>query len=407
MSTDKTKIIPADKPNVLMWTILIIALVQMPVLALTPAIHLIQTNAFPDRSLAEVQTVMGLANLVAPLTSIFVALLINRGRATKKGAVVIGLISLSLTGLFAVFQHTMFWNFIALSVFLGLSMGCFMTNAFGLMFDNFDDKFRQKVAGYQTSAINLGGIIFSLAGGVLATVMWYGGYLMLLLGLPIAILALITVPNYKSPSARVSGNYTDKSGLNPRIFYYAVTVFLFMMLYNVCSANISTHIAKLGNSATSGILVAVQMGGGVVSGLFFGRISERIKDMVMVVACGALFLGYLLIGVFVSSLAVITLGVFIAGMSLSLMLPRCVYAVSTLVDTSNSATATVIITSVAPSAGSFLSPIVFTNLTVALAGDSTVFRYLFVAGIALVLGIVITLITLRGAKAEKAGLAGA
>ncbi len=407
MSTDKTKIIPADKPNVLMWTILIIALVQMPVLALTPAIHLIQTNAFPDRSLAEVQTVMGLANLVAPLTSIFVALLINCGRATKKGAVVVGLIFLSLTGLFAVFQHTMFWNFIALSIFLGLSMGCFMTNAFGLMFDNFDDKFRQTVAGYQTSAINLGGIIFSLAGGVLATVMWYGGYLMLLLGLPIAILALITVPNYKSPSARVSGNYTDKSGLNPRIFYYAVTVFLFMMLYNVCSANISTHIAKLGNSATSGILVAVQMGGGVVSGLFFGRMSERIKDMVMVVACAALFVGYLLIGVFASSLAVITLGVFIAGMSLSLMLPRCVYAVSTLVDTSNSATATVIITSVAPSAGSFLSPIVFTNLTVALAGDSTVFRYLFVAGIALVLGIVITLITLRGVKAEKAGLAGA
>ena len=407
MSTDKTKIIPADKPNVLMWTILIIALVQMPVLALTPAIHLIQTNAFPDRSLAEVQTVMGLANLVAPLTSIFVALLINRGRATKKGAVVIGLILLSLTGLFAVFQHTMFWNFIALSVFLGLSMGCFMTNAFGLMFDNFDDKFRQKVAGYQTSAINLGGIIFSLAGGVLATVMWYGGYMMLLLGLPVAILALITVPNYKSPSARVSGNYTDKSGINPRIFYYAGCVFMFMMLYNVCSANISTHIASLGNSATSGVLVAVQMGGGVVSGLFFGRMSDRIQDMVMVVACAALFIGYLLIGVFASSLAVITLGVFIAGMSLSLMLPRCVYAVSTLVDTSNSAAATVIITSVAPSAGSFLSPLVLTNLTVVLAGESTVFRYLFVAGIALVLGIVITLITLRGAKAEKAGLAGA
>ncbi len=402
MSGNKKEIVSKKNSPILMWTILIIALVQMPMLALTPAFNLIQTIAFPDKSLAQVQTVMGLTNFVSPLTSIVVMLLINSGKVTKKGAVIVGLILLSLTGLFAVLQHTMFWNLVALSIFLGMSTGCFMTNAFGLMFDNFDDEFRQKVAGYQTSAINAGGILFSLIGGVLATFMWYGGYLLLLAGLPIAILVFFTVPYYKSPSAKVTGNYTEKSRLNPRIFYYSAITFLFMMIYGVCGANISTHIADLGNSATSGILVAVQMGGGVFSGIFFGRLSDRYGDLVMVVACTTLFIGFLLLGIFASSLIMIIIGVFIAGMSLSLLLPRCVYSVSTLVDSSNSATATVIITSIAPSMGGFVSPILFTNLTDALYKDSTVFRYLFMAGVVFVFGVAILFSTFRNRKKSLA-----
>ena len=402
MSGIPRKADPSKNNRVLMVTILIIALVQMPILALTPAYNLIQTTAFSDKTLAQIQTVMGMTNLVSPLTSIVVAFLINRGKATKKGAVVLGLLLLSLTGLLALLQHTQYWNLFALSIFLGLSTGCFMTNAFGLMFDNFEDEFRQKVAGYQTSMINLGGILFSLVGGVLATVMWYGGYLLLLAGLPIAILALITVPYYKSPSAKITGEYTEKSKLNPRVFYYAAITFLFMMFYNVGGANISTHIEQLGNSATAGILVAVQMGGGVVSGIFFGRLSERLKDMVLVLACTFLFIGYLLIGVFASSLVVIGIGVFIAGMSMSLFLPRCVYMASTLVDSSNSATATVIVTSVAPSGGGFVSPIIITNLTNALVKDSTVFRYLFVAGVIFVFGLSITLVTQKRTRAKTA-----
>jgi MFS family permease len=260
-----------------MWTMLIIALVQMPSLALSPAIHLIQTQAFPERTLAQVQTVMGMTNLFWPLTSAVVVFLINRGFVTKKGAVVFGLVLLAVTGLYAIVQHDAFWNLFVLSALLGISCGCFVTNAFGLLFDNFDDEMRQRVAGFQTSSINLGGILFSLAGGMLATAMWYGGYLVLLLGLPVAVLALFTVPHYKSPSAKISGSYTEKSKFNPRIFYYAAITFLFLMIYTVCSTNISTHIEKLGDSVTSGILVAVQMGGGVLSGLFFRTAFQPVR----------------------------------------------------------------------------------------------------------------------------------
>lgn len=392
------------KKTLLMWTILIIALVQMPALALTPAINLIQTLAFPDKTLPQVQTALAWTNLVSPVTSIIAMLFINRGVFTKKGVVVAGLLMLSLTGALAIFLHSQFWNLYLLSVSLGISTGLFMTNAFGLMFDNFSDKERQVIAGYQTSCINAGGISMGLLGGVLATAMWYGGYIILLIGLPIAILALFTVPHYKSPSAKKSDD-TSPSRLNPRIFYYAALACIFMMIYGVGGSNISTHIRQnipnVDDAAMAGIAVAVQMGGGVVSGLLFGKLSEKFKDMVMVIACIAVFVGFMILGLFASSLIMIFVGVFITGMSLSMMLPRCTFSVSTLVNKSTSAAATVIALSVAPSLGGFLSPLVFTNLTLSLFGEPTAFRYGFVAAVVLIFGAVIALFTWRRLKKEN------
>jgi MFS family permease len=394
--------------KLLMWTILIIALVQMPALALTPAINQIQTHAFPDKTLAQVQTALAWTNLVSLLMTLVAMFFINRGIFTKKGAVVAGLLILALTGLLAAFLHTQFWHLILLSVVLGSATGCFMTNAFGLLFDNFTDNERQIIAGYQTSCINLGGISMGLLGGVLATAMWYGGYFILLVGLPVAILAFFAVPNYKSPtvSAAESPNSgSEKSRLNPRIFYYALLALLFMMIYGVGGSNISTHIKQnipeVNDAAMAGIAVAVQMGGGVVSGLFFGRLSGKYKDMVFAIACFAVFVGFLLLSLFASSLVMLYIGVFITGLSLSLALPRCIFAVSTLVDRSTSATATAIASSVAPSLGGLLSPIVFTNLTQALFGNSTVWRYGFVACVVLVFGLVITAVTLTRSKKTR------
>jgi MFS family permease len=268
-----------------------------------------------------------------------------------------------------------------------------MTNAFGLMFDNYNDKDRQVIAGYQTSAINVGGILLGLMGGILATRMWYGGYLLFLIGLPIAVLALFTIPNYKSPKASADDPTAPKSKLHHGVFYYAVICCLFMMIYGVSGSNISTHLSKIGNAATSGIASAIQMGGGVLAGIFFGKLSAKLKDMIMVLACGAIFIGFMLLSLFSDSLVMDFIGIFIAGMSISLMMPHCTYRVSTLVDASTSATATVIATSFAPSIGGFLSPVVYTKLTTALFGESTVARYAFVGCVALVFGIVLFIMT--------------
>jgi MFS family permease len=336
-----------------MWTILIIALVQMPGLALTPAINLIQTQAFPEHSLADVQIAMGFTNLASPLAAVLAWLLIYSGRLTKKAATVLGLCFLFATGMFTILFHSSFWNLYVVSILLGLATGFYMTNAFGLLFDNFDNDARQVISGYQTSAINAGGILLSLLGGFLATRLWFGGYLLFLIGLLMAIMAVLTVPSREKTTGHTGGSVPARSKLNARIFYYAAIACIFMMLYVATGSNLSTHLSKIGGSATAGIASAIQMGGGVVAGIFFGKLSSRLKDMVMVLACGLIFIGFMLLSLFSTVLAVDFIAVFIAGMSLSLMLPHCTYRVSTLVDTTTSATATLIASSIAPSLEAF------------------------------------------------------
>ena len=53
----------------LMWSILLIAMVQMPNLALSPGIHQIH-QVFSDKSLSTIQTVMNLPSFISPFVTI-------------------------------------------------------------------------------------------------------------------------------------------------------------------------------------------------------------------------------------------------------------------------------------------------------------------------------------------------
>jgi MFS family permease len=179
------------------------------------------------------------------------------------------------------------------------------------------------------------------------------------------------------------------------VYYYSALLFLYMILYNVCGSNISTHLAQAGarSTAVAGIAVAVQMAGGACSGLLFGRLSAKLGDMLMPLAVLALFLGLMILGVFPGSVPAAFIAVFIAGSSLSWIAPRALFAVSTLVDETNSAAASAVANSVAPSLGGFISPYIFTRVTLRLFGEATGPRYLFTAGAALLFAAMIALAT--------------
>ena len=379
----------------IMWTILVVALIQMPGLALTPGINQIRTTAFSNYSLGLVQTALALSSLAQPAAAFCAAFLINRRLATKKMVIIFGLCLLGVNGVLATLLNTEFWHLILLSIVLGIATGCFISNMFGLLFDNFEPAERQTIAGYQSAVINAGGIIMGLMGGMLARYMWYGGYLMLLIGFPVAAIAFLTVPNYKTPQAD-KGTTKASAKMNPRIYYYCAITFLFMMTYSVCGSNLSTHMANAGtgDSGTTGIAVAFLMGGGVVSGMYFGKLSDKAGDYALSIGFALVLAGYLLLSFIPGSLLFTFLSVFLVGMSLSIMLPRCIYMVSTLAtDPSTSATATALITIASPSLGGFMSPLIITNLTTALFGESTVARYRFVAFIVAALAIAIAVLT--------------
>ncbi|MBR4692123.1 MAG: MFS transporter, partial [Oscillospiraceae bacterium] len=264
----------------------------------------------------------------------------------------------------------------------------FVTNAFGIIFDCFEPDERQSLTGLQTSCISLGGIICSLTGGLLAGFFWYGDYLVLSVGVIIAIVAAINIPNYKTPKAADGGK---RSPIRPKVFFYAVSAFVFMLCYVTVSQNISSHLAPYfaNYSTIAGICSAVQMGGGVVSGLLFKKISGKLQDDTLVLALCILAAGLVALSFLTTALPLIFIAVFCCGLTLSLFTPWCIFGVSVDSDPTNSAVTSVIISAIAPSTGGFLSPVVFTNITNALVPGATDFRYRFVAACAFAVAVIL------------------
>lgn len=386
-------------------TIMGVALVQMCFFALTPAIARIQNDVFPNLSLSQIQTVLMAPSIISMAMSMICALLIGKNMMSKKAVVLIGLALLTLSGAVSLIFHTEFWHLIMLCTLVGMGAGMFIPATSSIMFDNFNENERRTLTGYQTSFINLGGILLSALAGFLITLVWYGGFVTMLVVLPVFILAAITIPNTKKASAPEQRTLaaSPKVRMPKDVYYYAGLAGLFLFFYIVCSSNISTHLhhAQIGNAATAGLVTAITMGGGVFSGLFFHKLSSKFGDYLISIAYIVLFAGFMLLNIGHASLLVVMLGAFIVGTSMSMITPQCLFAISNIVDPSNSAAATSLIISIAPGIGGFLSPIVITNLTTLLGGESTNFRYQFVGFLALAAGLAVLVQTTKRQKRQK------
>ena len=393
----------SKEKKLLMWSVLLIAMVQMPNLALSPSINVIYDTVFGRKwELGTIQTVMQLPNLISPFVTIATAYLIGKGWLSKKGIIVAGLFLVAATGVLSLFCNTQFWHLVLLSVCLGLGLSGYLSTATSLIVDHFNEEERQAISGYQTSFINGGGVIMSLCGGLLSTVIvGFGGYLMLLCALPVGLLALKAIPSGKK--AAEEKQEKEKVKIHGDVFLYGALIFVFMLVYNVLGSNLSVHIKDMGGADIAGVLTAVQMLGGALVGIVFGKLSKKLGDFTTCLSFIAIFIGMLILSLFPNSLPMTFVAVIISGTAMSLMLPQCLFSVSRVVNSSSSALATSITSCIAPSGGGFFSAMVFTNLTQALYGDSTIMRYRFVSFVAL--GCAVILFVIFSYRKKKAAAA--
>jgi MFS family permease len=379
-----------------MWTILLIALIQMPHLALSAGINNIREFfGLPETT---VQTAVALPNLIGTFAGVAVVVIARYRRMPKKAVAVCGVLLFGLTGIVAAFFHSAFWQVYMFSVMLGVSFGAYIPNVQSIMMDTFNAHDVQVIAGAQSSFINAGGIIFSLLGGAVVSLSgrWYAAYILLAISLPIAFVAMRTLPEGKLPQV-VKGEKRGGTKMHRDVFYYMAIIFVFMILYNVILGNISEHLKQygLGDAAMSGLAVACVMGGGVVAGLLFPALSSKLHSNMATLAFGEMAVGYTLIRLFPGSTVAVLAACVICGMSLSSVIPFCNFSVAGITDPSNSALSAMMIGTLAPGVGSFLSPVIMTNVTQALFGDSTAARFLFTGLVALAVAVTVFLVGRR------------
>ena len=388
-----------------MWTFFLVSLLHMAGMAISPALNQMKTVAFPQYDLVSIQTALALSSLTMPCVSLLSAAAIRRGFLTKKSSVALGLFSLGLTGILSLFLNGSLWHLRVLAILTGFGSGCYLTTSISIMMDRFDADERRKISGYQSVFVNAGAILAGVLGGLLASWRWHGGYLFFLVGIPLGVLTLLLLPEEKR-TALVRGTPKQVFKIKPIVFYYTAVIAVFMLSYAVVGGNLAVHMAASGVKSTAvvGTLTSFQMVGGAVFGFFFGKSSVKFRDYLITGAFLLLFVGMTILNIFHSSLVCAYIGVFLAGISITMIGPQCIVSASDHVNTRSSALASSLLNGLAPGFGGFLSPIVFTSLTDALVKDSTNFRYQFVAFFALACAAAVTVVTRVRAKKNRGSL---
>ncbi len=132
---------------------------------------------------------------------------------------------------------------------------------------------RDRVAGWRSTAIGLGGVLWPLIAGGLADLSWHGPFAVYLIGVPIGIATLLAMPHVP-PTGRRGGGTLTLLRTAPRLLnLYALSMISSFLLY-VLIVFVPQRLAELevGDPFTISVVTAAVSLAGSVSGYFYGRL---------------------------------------------------------------------------------------------------------------------------------------
>ena len=319
---------------------------------------------------------------------------------SKKKLALTGLILSGAAGILSFLFHGSIVPLFIWDALLGFGIGLTVPVANALIIDYYEGEERASLLGWQTSAANIGSMAMTFVGGYLALLGWHFVYFVYLLAIPGIICILLFLPRKNvealAPETAENTKKAAGKGIPKTAYLYFLIAFLYMLMFYVGPTNLAMVVQErqIGSTAMAGNAATVLLLGGVVMGLFFGKVAARIGRMTIPVGFLMLVIGFLSI-YFVNNVAVLFLGAFLIGTSNTLILPQCMGSVTTE-DKGQSSINMGICLGLA-NLGIFAAPIV-TGISAAVMGNSlSTSRFLFAGIVSLILA-VLSLIVLKAAK---------
>ena len=243
--------------------------VFQPLMALSPVLEDLRQTFGVDASLA--QQLISIPSIVA----VPVMLLCGRlsRRLPGKPVLMTGLALLTFAGVATSFAPS-FTVFFVLRALSGAGAGLLIPYTLSLIADNFEGPERNTLYGLQGTALNSGGVIFSLLGGLVGVLGWRANAWTAVLGVPFLLLAYVGLPHLP-PSAHAE----EKSGhLTPAAWRIYLTIVASQALIWVFPPSAAFLLDQRGfaGSALAGTAMAFFTAGGILGGIAFSPIHRRI-----------------------------------------------------------------------------------------------------------------------------------
>lgn len=175
---------------------------------------------------------------------------------------------------------------------LGVAVGGLMTASTTLIADIFSGPERGRVLGYQASAMGFGGVVFILAGSLLADMSWRGPFAVYLVPLALWPLVWRFVPAQPPAGPVAQGVAAERFPMAFAGMLYASAFAVFLIFYMV-PTQLPFLVRELGaeQASTAGYAMTLVTFASAAMSLWYGRLRARMAPGVIAVAGFAVLAG--------------------------------------------------------------------------------------------------------------------
>ena len=293
------------------FSLLSISILLMSHLAISPVIPSLYNFYNEQNSNIGLASVESLATIPAMMITIFVLLSnVVIKFLGKKNTVLLGLIIIFIFGLVPVFTSN--FKLVLISrLFLGAGIGLFNSLSISLISDFFDDSTRGTMIGLRTAFLNIGKALTTFISGYLVILGVQYTFLVYALALPIFILFLFFVPNSENIyNKKVSVKFHKET------IYLTILTFFIGISYMGATIKIPTLLIEkyFYHPSTATNLLTILAISGIFSGLLFGFLVKRAKNLTLTIMLSFMTLGSMIFS-FSNNISLFILGAILIGIS--------------------------------------------------------------------------------------------
>ena len=390
-----------------------LALLSMVALGITPSIDLIATDLGVDAT--TVQQLTAIPNLTSLISAFVFSAFANR--VPRKYMAILAPVLILIGGLLPVFVDGGFTLLLVCSALIGFGAGFINNTCNTLITDLLPPEEQGKAMSQNVIFVNLGSIVMTVGGGILASGGWRQNYLIYLIALPILILVCMFIPLQKVDSSAKAesepapaAEEAPKQSTGLKGLGVAAVCFCVILCYNFCFSAFANNTALLlGNwmdvdqiSSWTGIIVAVGTIGGVVAGATLDTVLKPFKRSMLAVGSIIMGVGLFLLAI-ANNLVLTMIAAFLIGYALSIGFAQCPFVISIGTNPAYLANAMGLF-SAGSGLGGSISPTVLNWLSSIFFGGSATGCCYIAAIICAVLAVVLLVTRFQSKIMDKAGI---
>ncbi len=351
------------------------------IVGISPILAVINTK-YQEYGTGVIQLLQTIPYLLLMLGSLLVGWLTTK--ISKKKIVLIGLLIIGVCGVLPFFSES-FIVLVISRVLIGFGFGITgpMNTAVAAELIPEDD--RAAYMGLHVVGMGIGTMLGSMLGGALAAISYRNYYLIYLF----PFIAMVGVQLLLSETPTAKAEKASGVKLNRMVYIISFASFLHTLFINAYSTNIGIYIADSisDNTSLAGMVTAVNAAFALLTGLFFSKISAKLKSFTLPfsIICAAVGYGLVLT---VKGMAGVLIVSALCGVSLSCFMAIGSYLISISVEQDAVAKASGIF-SVIGGIGGLIAPIFMGNAAKFCLGANTASNQFVVAFVGMLIFAVI------------------